>query len=147
MSRIGITLAAATLLAACSNSSYQSLYLAEQGDYDGALEEATSVSNFAGRLLEGDGFSCRDHQEVITLQLAREDFSAAAEACESYRDDCSVQPENGLCFTHQLETLRSATSDEELAAGIATQARERLHFRWLMIKDDYEGEDLQRPIY
>jgi hypothetical protein len=147
MLRTASTLAAAALLSACSNTSYDALYLAEQGDLAAALDTATGVQSFTGGLLRGAGFSCRDHQLIINLHVARADFDAAAEVCEGYRDDCAINPENGLCFSFDLDELQRAQNDTGLADSVTSQARENLHFRWLMIRDDYEGKAFRRPIY
>jgi len=147
-----IALVCMSLLTACAGrSDYRAFYLADQGDYDGALEAARAAQNsgiddlpFGWGLGAGE---CRDYSAVITVLVAKSDFAGAQNACRDYKAQCAVVPEATQCFFYSAEELSGAGSDAALAESLINEARENLHFRWLMIRDDYQGSPIRRPIY
>ncbi|WP_439108133.1 hypothetical protein [Congregibacter sp.] len=145
-----MTATAAALLSACAGrSDYQAIYHAEQGDYDAALSSAKAAqgSGLDGVLFGSGASECRDYGAVVTVHVARGDFAGATEACRDYDEQCAVVPDANLCFYYSMSELSAAESDQDVAAQLTEDARETLHFRWLMIRDDYEGRELKRPIY
>ena len=150
MNRVLTLLASSLLVTACAGrGDYKTYYLAEQGDYDGALEAARSAQ---GRGIDGVLFGtgasrCRDYAGVVTVLVAKSDFDGAGRACADYDERCAVIPDSKLCFYYQLSELESASGDSTLADELVEEARQNLHFRWLMIRDDYENRPLKRPIY
>lgn len=144
------TLCVSMGLTACTTRpDYQTYYHAEQGDYASALSSAESArgGGIDGFLFGSGAGECRDYGAVITVLVAQGDFAGAREACSDYDDECAVVPESSLCFSYELGELEAASSDAELAGRMTEEAREVLHFRWLMIQDDYEGNPIERPIY
>ncbi|WOJ96875.1 hypothetical protein R0137_16755 [Congregibacter brevis] len=141
------------VLSACAGrSDYQTFYHAEQGDYDAALSSAKAAQSggFGGveGMLFGDGGSqCREYGAVVVVHVAQGDFSGATNACQDYEEECAVVPSANLCFQYSLSELGAAQSDQAVASKLTEDAREALHFRWLMLRDDYEGRELKRPIY
>jgi hypothetical protein len=142
-------LCAFCLLTACAGPDYTAFYHAEQGDYASALAE-TEGSSSLGLLrtfLVPDNLQCREYQDVVNLMVAGGDFNGALSACTAYREACAVQPENGLCFSYAVSALEGAGGNADAAAALTEDARTRLHFRWLTVRDDYQGNALRRPIY
>lgn len=138
------------LLAGCAmRSEYDTYYFAEQGDFDAALESAQAArgGGFDGFFFGTGASECRDYAAVVTVLVAKGDFSGATRACADYDDKCAVLPDSSLCFYFPFSDLQAAGSDAELAQSMTDEARENLHFRWLMIRDDYERRGLKRPIY
>jgi hypothetical protein len=149
-SKLTVFAAAGILLAGCAGrSDYQTYYHAEQGDYDAALTAAKAAQgNFIGGLLfDSVATQCRDYSAVVTVQVAQGDFVGASAACRDYDDQCAVVPNSNLCFYYSLGELSAAESDQDVATKLTNEAKEILHFRWLMLRDDYEGRQLKRPIY
>ncbi len=148
---LGICIVAASaLLAGCAGrSDYAAVYAAEQGDLETALTEARSAQGrgISGLFLRSESTQCRDYNAVVTVLVAKGDFAGAAEACSDYDDQCAVVPDSQLCFSYDLEELDQAQRDAEMAGELSGEAQDNLHFRWLMIKDDYEGNPIRRPIY
>ncbi|WOJ93026.1 hypothetical protein R0135_14745 [Congregibacter variabilis] len=150
MNKFAIVAAAGILLTACAGrSDHQTFYHAEQGDYDAALQAAKAAqgSGLDGFLFGSGASQCRDYSAVVTVYVAKGDFTGATEACRDYDNQCAVVPDASLCFNYRQSDLNSAKSDDSMATQLSEAAREALHFRWLMIRDDYEGKDLKRPIY
>ncbi|WP_439101549.1 hypothetical protein [Congregibacter sp.] len=151
MFKKALTVAAAgCLLGACAGrSDYQTFYHAEQGDYDAALIAAQAAQgNSINGFFFGTGASqCRDYNAVVTVHVAQGDFPGASAACRDYENECAVVPDTNLCFSYSMSDLSSAGSDQDLASRLTEEAKEGLHFRWLMLRDDYEGRALQRPLY
>lgn len=151
-SSAGLIAAYALLLsiAGCATrSDYTAIYHAEQGDYEAALSSARDAQGGGiDGLLFGTGASeCRDYGEVVTVLVAKGDFTGASEACTDYDNQCAVIPGNTLCFSYKADELRAAAGDSDLAESMSAEARQLLHYRWLMIRDDYEGRPIKRPIY
>lgn len=150
MNKFAIVAAAGVLLSACAGrSDHQTFYHAEQGDYDAALHAAKAAqgSGLDGFLFGSGASQCRDYGAVVTVYVAQGDFAGATEACQDYDNQCAVVPDASLCFYYQQSELNAAESDQDIAAQLTEEAKQTLHFRWLMIRDDYEGRDLKRPIY
>jgi hypothetical protein len=151
MLRALLTIAAAgVVITGCAGrGDYQTVYFAEQGDYESALREARAAqgSGIDGILFNTPASHCRDYSSLITVLVAKEDFSGAREACADYDKQCAVIPESQMCFIYDMGDLSAAGSDAALAQSLSEDARESLHFRWLMIRDDYEGRGIKRPIY
>lgn len=137
------------LLTACAGPDYETFYYAEQGDYDTALAgtERSAGKVLLDRVLVPDNRQCREYQDVVNLMVAGSDFSGAQAVCKDYRESCAVQPENGLCFSYSMSALEGAGGDVDAAAALTEDAKTRLHFRWLTVRDDYQGKALKRPIY
>lgn len=138
------------VLAACAGRpDYETFYAAEQGDYEAALSAAESAQgNLVNGWLFGTGTgACRDYNSVITVLVAKNDFRGARETCADFEAQCAVDPASKICFSYELSQLDAASGDAELAKSLSDEAREALHFRWLMIQDDYEGNPLKRPIF
>ncbi|MDP5053557.1 MAG: hypothetical protein NWP69_07200 [Congregibacter sp.] len=149
-SKITVFAVTSMLLAGCAGrGDYQTYYHAEQGDYDAALSaaKATQSSRINGLLFGSVASQCLDYSAVVTVQVARGDFAGATDACRAYDDQCAVVPNSNLCFYYSLSELSAAGSDQDLAGKLRDEAKEMLHFRWLMLRDDYEGRQLKRPIY
>jgi hypothetical protein len=132
-----------------TRSDYDAVYFAEQGDLDAAL---TAARDAQGEGIDGIFFGtgaseCRDYGAVVTVLVAKGDFSGARQACSAYDQQCAVIPGNTLCFSYRVSELDSAGNDAALAETLSAYARETLHYRWLMIRDDYEGLPIRRPIY
>jgi len=141
---------ASALLSACAGrSDYQTFYHAEQGDYDAALTAAKAAKDRGiNGLIFGPGASeCRDYNAVVTVYAAKGDFAGASNACRDYDEQCANVLNADLCFSYSLSELSAAGSDHGAAAQLQAEARQALHFRWLMLRDDYEGRPLNRPIY
>lgn len=140
----------ALLLGGCAGrNDYNAYYHAEQGDFESALSEARAARG-AGidGLIFGTGASeCRDYSAVLTVLIAKGDFVGARNACSDYDNQCAVVSNGRFCFSYTLSDLENAQADTQLASSLTDGAREALHFRWLMIRDDYEGRPLTRPIY
>ena len=83
----------------------------------------------------------------MTVLVAQGDFRGARDACADYDDQCAVLPDSNLCFTYGSGELAAAAGDSALADALSRSAKQALHFRWLMIRDDYEGRPARRPIY
>ena len=132
-----------------TRSDYDTYYFAEQGDFSSALSSARDAQGGGiDGILFGTGASvCRDYGAVVTVLVAQGDFSGASEACADYDNQCAVVPGNTLCFSYKVSALNEAGSNSELAESMTGDAREALHYRWLMIRDDYEGRPIKRPIY
>jgi hypothetical protein len=138
------------LMSGCATrSDYSTYYLAEQGDYAAALAAARNAQGGGiDGIIFGTGASeCRDYGAVVTVLVAQGDFAGASEACADYDSQCAVVPGNTLCFSYNVDALKAAAVDGELAGAMTGEAREALHYRWLMIRDDYEGRPIKRPIY
>lgn len=146
-----IAISALSLLAGgcATRSDYDTYYFAEQGDYSSALSSARDAQGGGiDGILFGTGASeCRDYGAVVTVLVAQGDFSGARDACADYDNQCAVVPGNTLCFSYKVAELEAAGSDGELAESMTSDARQALHYRWLMIRDDYEGRPIGRPIY
>jgi len=145
-----ITMLGALLLAGCATrSDYDTYYFAEQGDLDAALDSAQAArgGGFDGFFFGTGAGECRDYAAVVTVLVAKGDFSGATRACADYDEQCAVLPDSSLCFYFPVSDLKAAGSDAELAQSMTDEARQNLHFRWLMIRDDYEKRGLRRPIY
>ncbi|MEM1188840.1 MAG: hypothetical protein AAGI72_09960 [Pseudomonadota bacterium] len=147
-----LLIAGGALLVLCGcamRSDYNIYYFAEQGDYDAALASAREAQGGGiDGFIFGDGASeCRDYAAVVTVLVAKGDFAGARAACANYDQQCAVLPDGALCFIYENAELAAATSDTQLAETLSSDAREQLHFRWLMIRDDYENRGLKRPIY
>lgn len=152
-----MTLRAASLLllltavgtGCATRSDFETYALAERGDLDGALAAARDAKGggIDGFLFGTGASECRDYQAVVTVLVAQGDFRGAREACADYDDQCAVLPDSRLCFTYHKEELARAAGDEAFADAMSRSAREALHFRWLMIRDDYEDRPQRRPIY
>lgn len=141
---------ASALLTACAGrSDYQTFYHAEQGDYDAALTAAKAAqgSGIDGLVFGPGASQCRDYSAVVTVHVAKGDFTGASSACRDYDKQCANVPDANLCFSYSLSELSAAGSDQGVAAQLQNEARQTLHFRWLMLRDDYEGRPLKRPIY
>lgn len=150
LKRLTVIIATGFLLAGCAGrSDHQTFFLAEQGDYDGALQAARAAQGSGiTSILFGAGESqCRDYASVVTVLVAKEDFAGARKACGDYDKECAVVPDLGLCFSYRTSELSAADTDSAIAQTLTGEAQEALHFRWLMIRDDYEGRELKRPIY
>jgi hypothetical protein len=140
----------AALLAGCATrSDYDTYYFAEQGDLDAALSaaEAARGGGFDGFFFGTGAGECRDYAAVVTVLVAKGDFAGASRACADYDEQCAVLPDSSLCFYYRKPDLAAAASDADLAQTMVNEARDNLHFRWLMIRDDYEKRGLKRPIY
>lgn len=145
-----IVASASVLLTACAGrSDHQTFYHAEQGDYEAALAAAKAAqgSGIEGLLFGPGASQCRDYNAVVTVHVAKGDFTGASNACRDYDAQCANVPDGNLCFSYALGELTAAASDESVAAQLREEARQNLHFRWLMLRDDYEGRPLKRPIY
>lgn len=150
MNKLAIVAATGILLSACAGrSDHQTFYHAEQGNYDAALQSAKAAqgSGLDGLLFGSGASQCRDYGAVVTVYVAQGDFAGATEACRDYDSQCAVVPDASLCFAYRQSELSDAGSDQELATRLKEEAQQTLHFRWLMIRDDYEGRDIKRPIY
>jgi len=150
--RLRIAVAGCVLLAlsACATrSDYDTYYHADRGELEAALGAAREAQGGGiDGLLFGTGASeCRDYGAVVTVLVAQGDFTAAREACSAYDQQCAVVPGNTLCFSYRVKELDDAGTDSTLAQALTAYARETLHYRWLMIRDDYEGRPIKRPIY
>lgn len=132
-----------------TRSDYETYARAERDDLAGALAAAREAQGGGiDGLLFGTGASrCRDYEAVVTVLVAQRDFSGARSACRDYDERCAVLPEKQLCFTYGTSELDEASGDEALADELSAYARQALHFRWLMIRDDYENRPPRRPIY
>lgn len=128
---------------------YDTYYLAEQGDFGAALQAARSAEGGGiDGILFGTGASiCRDYETVVTVLVAQGDFAGASAECAAYDRQCAVLPDSRLCFSYEMSELDGARSDTALAGALRDSAREALHARWLMIRDDYEQRPPRRPIY
>lgn len=145
-----IAVLGAVLLAGCATrSDYDTYYYAEQGNLDAALDSAQAArgGGFDGFFFGTGAGECRDYGAVISVLVAKGDFSGATRACADYDEKCAVLPDNNLCFYFPVADLDAAGSDQGLAQDMTDEARQNLHFRWLMIRDDYENRGLKRPIY
>jgi hypothetical protein len=150
MLRVLFVVFAGLYLSGCAGrSDYQTYYYAEQGDYESALREAQAAQGggIDGFLFNTPASHCRDYLSLVTVLVAKEDFRGAREACSDYDQACSVVPDAQLCFIYKLDDLSGATSNPALGQSLSSDARESLHMRWLMIRDEYEGRSLKRPIY
>ncbi|MEE4277234.1 MAG: hypothetical protein V2I82_02060 [Halieaceae bacterium] len=150
--RAGFLLAGLGLLvlSGCAmRSDYEAYYLAEQGDFEGSLKAAEKArgQGIDGILFGSGASGCRDYASVVTVLVAKGDFAGARQACSRYERECAVVPDNALCFVYENSALEAARSDADLADAMSADAREQLHFRWLMIRDDYEKRGIKRPIY
>ena len=136
-------------LGCTSHPEHEIFAAAEQGDYDAALAAARHAQGggIDGWLFATGATQCRDYAAVVTVLVAQGDFAAAREECVSYNAECAVQPEHGLCFSYALDELQGAQSDTDLAEGLKSYAKETLHFRWLIQRDEFEGRPIERPIY
>ena len=132
-----------------TRSDFDTFYYAEQGDYAAALSAARDAQGggIDGIIFGTGAGECRDYGAVVTVLVAQGDFSGAREACSDYDNQCAVVPGNTLCFSYKVSELEAASGNSELAETMEGDAREALHYRWLMIRDDYEGRAIQRPIY
>lgn len=140
----------AVMLAGCATrSDYDTYYFAEQGDLDAALDSAQAArgGGFDGFFFGTGASECRDYAAVVMVLVAKGDFAGATRACVDYDEQCAVLPDSSLCFYYPIADLQAADSDAKLAQSMREEARENLHFRWLMIRDDYEKRGLRRPIY
>jgi len=142
-------LGAATLAGCATRSDYDTYYFAEQGDLDAALDSAQAArgGGFDGFFFGTGAGECRDYGAVVTVLVAKGDFAGATRACADYDEQCAVLPDSSLCFYFPIADLEAAGSDAELAQSMSDEALANLHFRWLMIRDDYEKRGLKRPIY
>ncbi len=150
LSRVLAATGTLLLLSGCATrSDYDIYYFAEQGDYDSALSSARQAQGGGiDGFLFGDGASeCRDYGAVVTVLVAKRDFAAARAACANYDQQCAVLPDSALCFIYENSELAAASSVADLAETMSSEAQEQLHFRWIMIRDDYENRGLKRPIY
>lgn len=141
---------AGIILSACAGrSDYQTFYHAEQGDYDAALQAAKAAqgSGLSGLLFDSGTSQCRDYGAVVTVHVAQGDFAGATEACRDYDKQCAVVADSSLCFYYRQSELSAAMSDPAIATKLSEDAQQTLHFRWLMLRDDYEGRKLKRPIF
>jgi len=150
--RSGALASAIVLLLAsgcATRGDYEAVYYAEEGDYGAALEAAQRAQGggIDGLVFGTGAGACRDYNAVVTLLVAKGDFAAARASCANYDRECAVLPDSALCFTYESAELEAATSDASLAESLSATAREQLHFRWLMIRDDYEDRGIRRPIY
>jgi hypothetical protein len=149
--RAGLVAAVGLLFASgcATRGDYDTYYFAEEGDFDAALRSAKSAK---GGGIDGFIFGtgtgvCRDYNAVVTVLVAQGDFAGARASCADYDKECAVLPDSALCFTYETAELEAAGSDATLADSLSEAAREQLHFRWLMIRDDYENRGIRRPIY
>jgi len=150
LNKFAMAAAAGILLSACAGrSDYQTFYEAEQGNYDAALQAAKAAqgSGLDGFLFGSVASQCRDYGALVTVYVAQGDFAGATDACRDYDKQCAVVPDASLCFNYRQSELSAAGSDQSIATALREDARQALHFRWLMIRDDYEGRALKRPIY
>ncbi|MEO1079900.1 MAG: hypothetical protein AAFY29_10110 [Pseudomonadota bacterium] len=150
LSRLLLLGSALLVLCGCATrSDYDIYYFAEQGDYDAALASARQAQGGGiDGFVFGDGAGeCRDYAALVTVLVAKSDFAGARAACANYDQQCAVLPDGALCFIYENSELAAATSDAELAETMSSEAQEQLHFRWLMIRDDYENRGIKRPIY
>jgi hypothetical protein len=140
---------AATVMGALSGCAFQSdhevVYLAERGDYDAALRAANPPA--AGILDAFSGAACRDYGTQVAVLVAQGSFAAAVSTCHDYLDSCAVVDEPSLCFSYDIDELERASADAAVAASLQEASRELIHYRWLSIRDDYQGAPLKRPIY
>jgi hypothetical protein len=132
-----------------TRSDYETYARAERDDLAGALVAAREAQGGGiDGILFGTGASrCRDYEAVVTVLVAQRDFSGARSACRDYDERCAVVPDNQLCFTYGTGELADASGNQALADELSAYARQALHFRWLMIRDDYENRPPRRPIY
>lgn len=150
MRRLLLTASACVWLIGCAGrADYDAVYLAQKGDYDGAYKAAKAAQGggIQGLLFGIDSSECRDYATVVAVLVAKSDFSGAQAACADYDDRCAVVADSGLCFYYREAELRAAVSDATLAKSLSEDAQTNLYFRWLMIRDAYEGKPLKRPIY
>jgi hypothetical protein len=145
-----LLLLAALAGAGCATrNDYETFARAERNDLDGALAAARAArgGGIDGWFFGTGASECRDYEAVVTVLVAQGDFRGAWDACTDYDDQCAVVPDGRHCFIYQREELAGAAGDEDLAEAMSRSARQALHFRWLMIRDDYEGRPPRRPIY
>lgn len=154
--KVAIAIILLSLLTACAGrNDYKTYYLAEQGDYDGALQAARAAQKGGiddlpfdlGSGLGLSGGACRDYAAVVTVLVAKTDFAGARDACRDYDQQCAMVPNSDLCFYYRTSELDAAGSDPEVAESLSSEARQNLHFRWLMIRDAFNGQPIRRPIF
>lgn len=141
---------AALALSACGvQPAFEAVYQAEQGSYETALvaARAAQTDGIDGRFLGSAESRCAAYAPILTILVAKQDFAGAADTCADYSQSCAEPADSELCFAYRGDTLQEAESNAELGARLSDEARTLMHFRWLMIRDDYEGRALTRPIY